>query len=560
MGHAMTKNERLEQMKWLYFQRAYSDEEMAQVLQVNRTTVYRDRLELETEYMMIEVQPGRFKLDPRQNLATLKPTLEEALALYLAGRRFSQRTQIAFQHTASGLAKLALAMRNPMAEKLVKSASELLARGEDADRGRILSTLAEAWVQRLKLRLHYQGLGGTRMREYIVSPYLIEPSPWGDGIYLIGPAEPQKKIATFKVERIQAAYIMTEEFQIPDNFDERDLLQHAWGIWHEDRQPITIRLRFASGRAAKRLQESRWHPSEKVTVLADGSCEWEAQVSEWQEMLPWVRGWGADVEVLEPEELRWQIISEAKRLGRLYQVIPENNNPDKKLLQCWGKTGILPSEYHPAIFHMLDVGNIAKTLLSQDASPRWRNILSLALGTDSETLCEWLPYWIALHDIGKISSAFQGKIPEQRDRMIREGFNFGEWSWTEDLPHNFISEIFLANNQDGLSIPPGFRQALQEAAASHHGRFALPQALKDAGLRLRYEHGDWVHLRNTAARKLEEELLVRAPKSWSGPENISIATMVLAGFTILCDWLGSNQKFFQVRQGAYWDDYRVEIF
>ncbi|MCU0486852.1 MAG: CRISPR-associated helicase Cas3' [Anaerolineales bacterium] len=394
MGHAMTKNERLEQMKWLYFQRAYSDEEMAQVLQVNRTTVYRDRLELETEYMMIEVQPGRFKLDPRQNLATLKPTLEEALALYLAGRRFSQRTQIAFQHTASGLAKLALAMRNPMAEKLVKSASELLARGEDADRGRILSTLAEAWVQRLRLRLHYQGLGGTRVREYIVSPYLIEPSPWGDGIYLIGPAEPHKKMATFKVERIQAAYIMTEEFQIPENFDERDLLQHAWGIWHEDRQPIMVRLKFASGRAARRLQESRWHPSEKVTVLADGSCEWEAQVSEWQEMLPWVRGWGADVEVLEPEELRMALTREAQRLAQLYKIIPQDDF--SRMYFAHSKEGVSKAEWQRLKDHLTNTANLAFEL-GKDAGV---SELAYVAGM--------------LHDIGKYSRAFQRRLEGNR--------------------------------------------------------------------------------------------------------------------------------------------------
>jgi CRISPR-associated endonuclease/helicase Cas3 len=35
-------------------------------------------------------------------------------------------------------------------------------------------------------------------------------------------------------------------------------------------------------------------------------------------MVPWVRGWGADVEVLEPKEFRETMIGEAKALAEQY--------------------------------------------------------------------------------------------------------------------------------------------------------------------------------------------------------------------------------------------------
>ena len=53
----------------------------------------------------------------------------------------------------------------------------------------------------------------------------------------------------------------------------------------------------------------------------DGDCIWSADVAEWREMLPWVRGWGADVEVLEPKELRDSLTREAQELAELYQVM-----------------------------------------------------------------------------------------------------------------------------------------------------------------------------------------------------------------------------------------------
>jgi CRISPR-associated endonuclease/helicase Cas3 len=51
----------------------------------------------------------------------------------------------------------------------------------------------------------------------------------------------------------------------------------------------------------------------------DGSLIWRARVAEPQEMLPWVRGWGADVEVLEPKELRETLRGEVRRLARTYE-------------------------------------------------------------------------------------------------------------------------------------------------------------------------------------------------------------------------------------------------
>jgi len=52
--------------------------------------------------------------------------------------------------------------------------------------------------------------------------------------------------------------------------------------------------------------------------MADGSLIWRAWIAEPQEMLPWIRGWGADVVVLAPEEVRTHLAGEARRLAQTY--------------------------------------------------------------------------------------------------------------------------------------------------------------------------------------------------------------------------------------------------
>jgi CRISPR-associated endonuclease/helicase Cas3 len=55
-------------------------------------------------------------------------------------------------------------------------------------------------------------------------------------------------------------------------------------------------------------------------MLEDGSLLWRAQVAEPLEMMPWIRGWGADVEVLEPENLREAIEKEVHGLMDVYKI------------------------------------------------------------------------------------------------------------------------------------------------------------------------------------------------------------------------------------------------
>lgn len=97
---------------------------------------------------------------------------------------------------------------------------------------------------------------------------------------------------------------------------------------------------------------------------------------------------------------------------------PSDQSP---LLRLWGKTTDDPAIYHPALYHMLDVGHVAQQLLSERATSRWRRVLGRALNADADTLRDWLPWVVALHDIGKLSVPFQAQSAEQRRRLGVEG-------------------------------------------------------------------------------------------------------------------------------------------
>ncbi len=382
----MTKAQRLEEMKRLYIQRAYTDIALAEKLGVSRETVFRDRKDLMLEYPVEQDEEGRWHLPRAKLISEIKLNLHEALSLYLAGRKTSRQTRFHQPHTVNAVEKLAATLRQPMTDRLLRSAERLMGQEKNPDKVRIIETLAQAWVEQRKVRIEYQALGSDGLTRHTISPYLIEPSIWSDSVYVIAQSDFNDQTFAFKMDRILSAFLSGETFDIPESFDDEQLLKHAWGIWYADRDPVTVRLRFSPA-VTRRVKESIWHPLEKVEDIEDGGCIWSADVAEWREMLPWVRGWGADCEVLEPKELREALTREAQSLAELYQVV-------EMTAKYYGHSlkGKDKSEWQLLKTHLSDTARKAKEF-GEDAG----------VGD--------LAYTAALlHDIGKYSKAFQARL------------------------------------------------------------------------------------------------------------------------------------------------------
>jgi hypothetical protein len=84
-----------------------------------------------------------------------------------------------------------------------------------------------------------------------------------------------------------------------------------------------------------------------------------------------------------------------------------------------------PAAYHPAVYHMLDAGMVARALLAEDAPGRWRPVLAASLGLDEAAVAVAVPWLVALHDLGKCSQAFQHMAPQQEERLRAAGVPFG---------------------------------------------------------------------------------------------------------------------------------------
>lgn len=400
MSRATEKAVRLlqiEQLLWAHPE-GLTRAEIARRLQINRSTItkYLDKDHLPPSIYVDDLDGGKLKIDRNADLTKTAFNLHEIMAIHLATRLLATRTDKQNPHASSALRKLALALQRldqRISQHLLASADVMdeAAAFRDPVYLDALQKLTEAWSVGRKVRVSHQ-LPDGKVFEYIFSPYFIEPYAIGQTAHVIGLREPPGKIRTFKIERLRTVELLREEYTIPDDFDPAALLRNAWGIWYSEAEPVEVLLRFHP-RVVARVQETRWHRDQQYTLQPDGYLLWRAHIAEPQEMLPWLRGWGADVEVLAPASLRAEMQREAQRLVEVYKV---NEAVDLSISTPRFYAHSLPdkdeSQWQLLHEHLNTTGALAYELGQSAGIAHLAQVAGL------------------LHDIGKYSLAFQARL------------------------------------------------------------------------------------------------------------------------------------------------------
>jgi predicted DNA-binding transcriptional regulator YafY len=285
--------------------------EIARLTGMTVRTVYRDirALEEELDVPVFQAGRGRYGIDRKFFLPPLRLSVPEAIVLFLASRLIARWSDQYDAAVVSAFTKLADTLPQPIARHV---AATMLAVGEhapDEPFTRTFSTVARGWAEGRVVELTYDPGTGQEKRTR-VRPYALEPDAALRSVYLIGFDEPADAMRTYKVERIRAATLTQDRYEIPDDFDPDRWLANSWGIWSSDSTPAErVRLRFDPS-IAHRVREAVWHRSQQLVELPDGGVELTVTVAGIVEIRPWILSWGAGVEVLEPAALR-QAVAEA---------------------------------------------------------------------------------------------------------------------------------------------------------------------------------------------------------------------------------------------------------
>lgn len=323
MSRAVSKNQR-----WLKLEQLLSRNpegikisRLAEELRVHRATVYRDIEDLTFSGVPIWHEDGLVGLLIEKHLSHLRLNIYEALSLFIAARLLCRQSGEYDPHMVSLLEKLADMLPFPVSDHLIRSANILKTRSKDDLYVQNLETLMLAWVNRKRVRMWYRSAWKSYVKERLFDIYFIEPLEQVFSYYVIGLDHSYGEIRTFKVKRIQKLEILDESYDIRSGFDLFKRWANSWGIvMSPASEPIRVKLRF-SPNLAFMIKEAVWHHSQQIEDTDDGGCIFYATVDHIMGIKIWIRTWGPDVTVLEPEALRREVAYEARLLSDRYKDV-----------------------------------------------------------------------------------------------------------------------------------------------------------------------------------------------------------------------------------------------
>jgi predicted DNA-binding transcriptional regulator YafY len=314
--------------------RPITAEALAARFEVSKRTVYRDLEALCELGVPLQSIPGRgYALLPGYDLPPAMFTADEASTLALAGGLFRhfvaherrRALETALRKIDVVLPEAARAAVDETRRRVVVSSWPHRAAPLD---GELPLLIQRAMAERRVLGFRYHSRSGSSGGAGVsgsagVSDEALEPHAlvfYAGDWHAVGHSRRHAARRQFRLSRIESPRLLEERYVLPD-----DVESQADAFWAAMDDPgrtgnCVARIRFGPT-TARWARERRHYAWESETETADG-LEVGLRCERWEEVLPWLLGWGGDVEVLAPRELQERLLGEADRIRQRYRQLP----------------------------------------------------------------------------------------------------------------------------------------------------------------------------------------------------------------------------------------------
>ena len=320
--HMPSRLERLIKIEDLIRKGCYPGvERLCELFEVQPRTVYEDIRELK-DRMHLDIRFDRFRsgyynADPKKKLPDFDLTEGEILAITLGKDMLSQYTGTTFEPTLRGALEK-IAERLPERVKINIADLQSMVTFKSAAGApiswKMFMDLNRACEQRQVVILTYYAASKDEITERQIDPYrlLENRCSW----YLVAYCHSRRDFRLFALHRIKQYQMTNTKFEPKPGFNIDEWIQSSFQLEHGDPDQ-TVRVRFGPV-AARYVRERNWHPNQKLTHHANGSCTLQFPTRNLDEAKRWILTYGADAEVLEPEALKELIMAELRKALNKY--------------------------------------------------------------------------------------------------------------------------------------------------------------------------------------------------------------------------------------------------
>ena len=214
----------------------------------------------------------------------------------------------------------------------------------------------------------------------------------------------------------------------------------------------------------------------------------------------------------------------------------------------WGKAKKKPEQdganYHLLPYHSLDVGAVGWHLLDP-IKPLCKR-LAKQVGVEPQWLQTWFSFCLVLHDLGKLSRAFQNLAPNLSAFLVKPQTNMA-YNQRHDSLGFLVWQDLLADpwlDNLNLDIKKRYLQPWFEVVTGHHGS----PPLNNLPLDEYFNNEDKVaasEFLNDVSKVFLSTTDLSVLSNKAVYQNIKQHSWQFAGIAVLADWLGSNQSYFK---------------
>ena len=175
-----------------------------------------------------------------------------------------------------------------------------------------LEIIKKAIALNRKLKLEYHSFNADEITQREFAPYLLEIQEgcW----HVIGYCYLRNAIRDFRVSRIRSLSMSDEIFIRPKNFYDRYKKNRFHKLAGEKKIRLKLLFTGDAARFVKEYERSKAH----LLYESDKGLVFERDTTMTPEIVKWVLGFGAEVEVLGPQELKDVIRQQVKKLSQIY--------------------------------------------------------------------------------------------------------------------------------------------------------------------------------------------------------------------------------------------------
>ena len=287
---------------------------------VDKKTIYRYINSLNSANIPIHAKKGRyggFYIDKNFYMKSPELNENEIKALLMAGEILTEENGFIYEKeykTALGKIKNNLSSKDIDLTNIYNfSDFKISSIGNNKISQDKISQICKSIMDNKSINISYFSINRNEITFRKIDPYdiIFKYGKW----YVIGYCHFNKYIEIFDINRIKDIKLTDDTFVISKNFSINNFLERYKNIFAHNK--IKVELKFNKN-VADFIKGNRWYVNEVVNELQDGEILFKVYVENLQEIKRWILGFGKNVKVMQPKELKLQLMEEISELNSIY--------------------------------------------------------------------------------------------------------------------------------------------------------------------------------------------------------------------------------------------------